>query len=228
MKMKIFAIVTTSLLLLALTTDARAAAITSYTLDRDIYEQGATGYVTLTVYNNMDNTIRVTDLTATLNYYYADGTAYSQTFSTNATLPVEILQGQSSTFIIPFSLPTNIAPGYVRLLCRAKTDLWNSMAQRWYQSDFPTAEPVLYIESPYKEQYEEQQEVNQQLESQLTQQENTISQLEEKLQTLQTSYDTTTLVVYILIAITIALGAVIAFIMMSLRKPRAAVNPIPQ
>jgi hypothetical protein len=228
MKSKIPVIFAMALLLLVLTIDAHAATVSSCLLDRDIYEQGDTGYITLIVYNNMDNTIRVTDVTATLNYYYADGTLYSQTFSTNATLPVEILQGQSSTFIVTFTLPTNIAPGYIRLLCRAKTDLWNSMAQRWYQSDFPTAEPVLYVESPYKQQFEEQQEINQQLESQLTQQENTIDQLEQKLQALQTSHDSTLLAMYILIAIVIALGVSMGFLMKSLWKPRNTPSPAPQ
>jgi hypothetical protein len=228
MKSKIFAVVTASLLLLAFAIGVQAALITSCTLDRDLYKQGETGYVLLTVYNDKDNTIRVTEVTAVLDYFYADGTAFSQTFFTNATLPIEILPRQSSTFYISFSLPVNMASGYIRPLCRAKTELWNTMAQRWYQSDFPTAEPVLYVESPYKEQFEEQQEVNQQLENQLTQQENTIGQLEEKLQTLQTSYDTTTLAVYILIAITLALGATMAFLMMSLRKPRATPSPPPQ
>lgn len=228
MKSKILAVAITSLLLLSFAIGVQATTITSCTLDRDLYKQGETGYVLLTVFNDKDNSIRVTEVTAELEYFYADGTAFLQTFFTNATLPVEILPRQSNTFHISFSLPANIASGYVRLFCRAKTELWNTMTQRWYQSDFPTAEPALYIESPYKQQFEEQQEVNQQLENQLTQQENTISQLEEKMQALQTSYNTTTLAMYILIVIIIALGATMAFLMRWLWKPRTIPSPPPQ
>jgi len=228
MKSKIFAVAAASLLLLTLATGVHAATITSSTLDRDIYKQGEIGYVSLTIYNDKDDKIRVTEVTAALNYFYADGTPFSQTFFTNATLPVEIAQNESSTFYVPFSLPSNIASGYMRLFCRVKTDLWNTMSQRWYQSDFPTAEPILFIESPYKQQFEQQQVINQQLQTQLTQQQNTIDELEEKLQTLQTSYDTTTLAVYILIAITVALGAAIAFLMRLFAKPRTMPNPAPQ
>ncbi len=221
MKSKIFTIVATSLLLLAFAVGVQAATITSCTLDRNIYEQGETGYVSLTVYNNMDDTIRVTEVRATIDYYYTEGTVYSQMFFTNATLPEEILQGQSSTFVIPLSLPTDIASGYARLFCRARTDLWSTQAQRWYASDNPTAETVLYVESPYKQQFEEQQAVNQQLE-------NTINQLEEDLQALQTSYNNTMLAMYILIAITIALGATMAFLMKLLWKPKTIPSPAPQ
>lgn len=221
MKSKIFIIAATSFLLLVFAIGVQAATITSCTLDRDTYEQGETGYVSLTVYNNMDDTIRVTEVRATIDYYYTEGTVYLQTFFTNATLPEEILQGQSSTFIIPLSLPANIASGYTKLSCRAKTDLWNTQSQRWYASDNPTAESVLYVESPYKQQFEEQQAVNQQLE-------NTINQLEEDLQALQTSYNNTTLAMYILIAITIALGATMAFLMKLLWKPKTIPSPAPQ
>ncbi len=228
MKSKYLTIVATSLLLLALAVNVQAATITSCTLDRDIYKQGETGYVSLTVYNNMDETIRVTEATAMIDYYYADGTVYLQTFFTNATLPVEILQGQSSTFIVPFSLPTNIASGYTRLFCRARTDLWNTQSQRWYASDNPTTESALYVESPYKQQFEEQQAVNQQLQDQLTQQQNTIAQLEEDLQSLEISHNNTTLAMYILIAITIALGATMAFLMKLIGKPRQQPTTAPQ
>jgi len=228
MNSKIFTIVATSLLLLAFAIGVQAATITSCTLDRDLYKQGETGYVLLTIYNNKDDTIRITEVTATIDYFYTEGTVYLQTFFTNATLPLEIPQGQSSTFHIPFSLPTNMASGYTKLFCRAKMDLWNDPSQRWYQSDNPTAEPALFIESPYKEQFEQQQEVNQQLQTQLTQQQNTISQLEEKLQTLEISYNNTALAMYILIAITIGLGAAMAFLMKLMWRPKTIPSPAPQ
>ncbi len=242
MKSNIYKIAATSLLLLAFAVNVQATTITSCTLDRETYEQGETGYVSLTVYNNMDDTIRVTEVTAMIDYYYADGTMYSQTFFTNITLPVEILQSQSSIFIIPFSLPTNIASGYARLFCRARTDLWNTQSQRWYSSDNPTAESILYIESPYKHQFEEQQAVNQQLQNQLTEQQavnqqlqnqlteqqSTISQLEADLQSLQISHNNTTLAMYILIVITIALGATMALLMKITSKPRQQSTPVPQ
>ena len=70
----------------------QAATITSCTFDKDAYNQGETGYITVTIYNDKDNKIRVTELTATINYYYADGNVYVQKFYTNATLPAEIQQ----------------------------------------------------------------------------------------------------------------------------------------
>ena len=70
----------------------QATTITSCTFDKDAYNQGETGYITVTIYNDKDNKIRVTELTATINYYYADGNVYVQKFYTNATLPAEIQQ----------------------------------------------------------------------------------------------------------------------------------------
>lgn len=139
---------------------AYATAITSCTFDKDTYHQGQTGYITVTMYNDGDSKIKVTELTATIDYYYTDGNIYLQTFYTNATLPVEIQQGQSNTWYIPFSLPTNIASGYTSVHVKAKTQLWNSHSETWFTSDHPTYQPTLYIESPYKQQLEEQQIIN--------------------------------------------------------------------
>ncbi|MEM2799345.1 MAG: hypothetical protein QW670_06135 [Candidatus Bathyarchaeia archaeon] len=208
--------------------DANAATITSCTLDRTVYNQGGTGYISLTVYNDKDAMIRVYEITATINYFYADGTTYLQTFFTNATLPIVISQGQSQTFYVPFVLPTNIAPGYAHILVRAKTEIWNEAAQRWYQSDNPTAEIYPYIESPYKQQYEQQRAINEQLQDQIEDQENTINQLQSQLENLQTAYNTMTLLVYVFITITIGLGIAIAFVMKMLMKPRAIPQPLPQ
>lgn len=221
-------VVVALLFLSILLSDVNAATITSCTFDRGVYYQGETGYVSLTVYNNMDDTIRVFEITAAIGYFYADGTTYLQTFFTNATLPIEIPQGQSRTFYIPFILPANISSGYMEFFVRAKTELWNAASQRWYQSDFPTAEPVLYVESPYKQQFEQQQTINEQLQDQIDEQENTINQLQEQLGNLQISYNNMTLMVYILIAITIALVIVMAFLMRFIWKPRIAPKPMPQ
>jgi len=150
----------------------QAATITSCTFNKDAYNQGETGYITATIYNDKDNKIRITELTATINYYYTDENIYIQKFFANATLPAEIQQGDSSIFYIPVSLPTNIAPGYTNVDVEARTELWNTEAERWYGSDHPTSQPTLYIESPYKQQSEEYQ---QQFEEQLTINRNTIT-----------------------------------------------------
>ena len=212
-----------------------AVEITSCVLDSEVYLQGQSGYVEVDVYNNMDDKIRVTDITMMIDYFYSDGTVYKQTFNTNSTLPIEILQGQSSTFYIPFMLPDNVAPGYIRLVVRVWTDIWNAQAQRWYMSDNPTAEPVLYIESPYKEQFEQEQSLNAQLLEEITELEASneqlqgqvdqlesanvqlqaqISELGRQLDELQATYYTTTILMYVFIAAT----AFLALMMMFLQK----------
>ena len=135
----------------------QAATITACTFDKDTYNQGETGYITVTIYNDEETKIRVTELTATINYYYNDGNVYIQKFYTDASLPTEIQQGNSSNFYIPFSLPTNIASGYTDIHVKAITELWNEEAERWFGSEHPTYEPTLYMESPYKQQLEGQQ-----------------------------------------------------------------------
>jgi len=79
---------------------AYATTITSCTFDKDTYHQGQTGYIKVTMYNDGDSKIEVTELTATIDYYYINRNIYLQTFYTNATLPVEIQQGQSNTCYI--------------------------------------------------------------------------------------------------------------------------------
>jgi hypothetical protein len=177
----------------------QAATITSSNFDRDTYKQGKTGYITVTVYNDKDDKIRVTELTATINYYYTDENVYLQKFFTNATLPVEIQQGDSGTFYIPFSLPTNIAPGYTNVDVKAETQLWNSEAERWYGSDHPTYQPKLYLESPYKQQLDQQ---------------------------LATNRNTTTMI-YVLASTTIlfAIATICLFILK--RMPRVTAQPVP-
>lgn len=155
---------------------ANAATITSATLDKDVYLGGQTGYISVTVYNDKDDKIRVTELTATINYYYADGTVYVQKFFTSATLPDEIPVGNSQTYQIPLSLPTNIAHGYTNPSVEAKTEIWWSQIERWVGSDRATYGQVkLYIESPYKQNFENSQQELQTTQQQL-QQEKTVNE----------------------------------------------------
>lgn len=190
-----------------------AATITMCAFDRTTYNQGETGYLTITIYNDRDDKIRVTELTATIDYYYTDGTVYIQTFYTNTTLPVEIGQGQSETFIILFSLPTNIASGYTNPLVKAKTELWNSHAETWFGSEHPTYRLVLYIESPYKQQFEAQQAINQQLQQQL-------ESLQQQVQELQTAHNTSTSMMYLFGFTTFILALMAVFLVMISRKAK--------
>jgi len=138
---------------------AKAATITSATLDKNTYLAGQTGYISVTVYNDESDKIRVTELSATVNYYYTDGTVYVQKFFFPPDLlPDEIQAGQSKTYQIPISLPTNIASGYTNPTVEAKTDLWRPQDNRWTTSDRPTYPVRLYIESPYKQSYESSQQ----------------------------------------------------------------------
>ena len=139
----------------------QAATVTLCTFNKDTYHQGETGYITVKIHNDEEAKIRVTELTATIDYYYTDENVYLQKFFTNATLPAQIQQGQSSIFYIPFSLPTNIASGYTSVEVKAKTELWNVHVERWLASENPTYQLTLFIETPYKEQMEEQLTVNQ-------------------------------------------------------------------
>jgi len=183
---------------------ADAATITNCTFDEDTYYQGQIGYITVSVYNDKEDKIRVTELTANIDYHYADGTTYIQTFFTDATLPLEILQGQTDNLYIPFSLPTNIAPGYTELYVRAKTELWHNQSEVWYSSEYPTYQPTLYIESPYQQQYADQLVENEDLQNQIQQ--------------LQTINSTTANLMYLLGITTIIFAAVaVLFIFLSRR-----------
>jgi len=165
----------------------QATTITACTFDKDTYNQGETGHITVTIYNDEDSKIRVTGLTAAINYYYDDGNVYVQTFYTDATLPAEIQPGNSSSFSIPFSLPTNIASGYTSVYVKAITEEWNLQSEMWFAAEHPTYQPLLYIESPYKEQLEEQVTINEQLEEQLEDQQTINEQLEDQLDQQQTA-----------------------------------------
>jgi len=190
---------------------AQAATITACTFDKESYSPGQTGYVKVTVYNDKGDTIRVYELGATIDYYYNDDNVYLQTFFTILEPSTEIPQGESDTFYIDFSLPTNIAPGYTTLLVRARTEIWNDEAQRWQGSDHPTYQPTLYIESPYKEQFEEQQATSQ--------------QLQEALHEQQAINEQATNTIYVLGATTLVFAAMTGFLFILLRKARILTRP---
>jgi len=139
---------------------AQGTEITTCNFDKSAYNQGDTGFITVTIYNDQEAKIRVTELTAAIDYFYNDENLYIQTFYADIDEPVEIQRGQSGVLYIPFSLPTNIAPGFTELYVKAVTEVWNNMSEYWFQSSHPTYRPTIFIESPYKEQSEEQQIVN--------------------------------------------------------------------
>lgn len=138
----------------------QATTITSCTFDKKPYYPGQTGFIIVTIYNDRDNKIRITGLTATIDYYYNDQVSYQQTFFTNATLPIEVQIGNSQTLYIPFSLPTNIAPGFTQLSVTATAQLWNNNSGSWDGSEYSSYQPTLYIESPYKPQLIDLQATN--------------------------------------------------------------------
>jgi len=191
---------------------AQAATITACTFDKETYHQGETGYITVTIYNDEDSKIRVTELTARINYYYADENFYEQTFYTDATLPAEIQPGNSSSFTIPFKLPTNIASGYTSVYVKAITEKWNLQSEMWFAAEHPTYQPLLYIESPYKEQLEEQVTINEQLDGQLEEQ-------------LATNKNVTNMM-YLFGATTLVFAAVTVFLFIVNRRVRVLGQPI--
>ena len=178
---------------------AQGATVTTCTFDKESYYPGQTGYIAVTVYNDEESTIRVDKLSATIDYYYTDDNVYVQTFFNYPDPPKEILQGESYTFNIDFSLPTNIAPGYTTLYVKAETEIWNDGSE-WRGSDHPTYRPTLYIESPYKQQSENQQATNQQLQA-INQQ--------------------TTTAMYVLGATTLVFAAVTVVLLIIIRSARA-------
>jgi len=204
----------------------QAATITVCTFDKDTYNQGETGYITVTIYNDEETKIRVTELTGTVDYYYNDGNVYVQRFYSNAALPAEVQPGNSSDLSIPFSLPTNIAAGYTDVYVKAITELWNPQSEVWFTSEHPTYQPSLYIESPYKEQLEDQVTINEQLEDQLNDQQTANEQLEAQLQEQQTISSNTTSMLYLFAATTVAFVAVAAFLFILNRRARVLPQPV--
>ena len=160
MKRKMALVLLASLIVyLGIIQAAKATSITTASLDRADYLAGQTGYISVTIYNDESEKIRVTELSATIAYYYTDGTVYIQKFFTSATLPDEIAAGQSETYQIPISLPTNIAHGYTNPRVEAYTEVWRPQDSRWVTSDHPTYNNLkLYIETNYKQMYETSQQ----------------------------------------------------------------------
>ncbi len=190
---------------------AQAATITVCTLDRDVYNQGETGYMIVSIFNDKDDKIKVTELTATIEYFYNDGNVYLQTFYSDENLPIEIQPGQTELFNIPFSLPTNVAAGYTEIFVKAKTELWNNHSGTWFFSEHPTSRPVFYIESPYKQLFESEQE--------------TTEELQHELQELETLNATTTSVMYIFgLLAAVLLGVTVSLIVLN-RRSRATAQP---
>ena len=156
---------------------AKAATITSASLDKETYLPGQTGYIAVTVYNDQNQIIRVTELSVTVDYYYADETVYMQKFFTNAALPDEIEVGQSKIYQIPISLPTNIAAGYTDLSVEAKNEIWVPQIERWWSSERATYHLKLYIQTPYKQMYETTQDLLQEQMASNADLSNTVSML---------------------------------------------------
>ena len=204
--------------LVLVSSSVQAATITACAFDKDWYYPGQTGYVAVTVYNDEESTIRVDKLSATIDYYYTDDNVYLQTFFNYPDPPKEILQGESDTFNIDFSLPTNVAPGYTTLYVKAETEIWNDDSERWQGSDHPTYYPTLYIESPYKDQLETQETANQQLET-------TNQQITGQLQEQQVLNQHITNMMYVLGATTVGFAAVIGILLLLLRKARILAQP---
>jgi hypothetical protein len=192
---------------------AKAAEITSATLNKETYLAGETGYISVAVYNDESANISVTELSATIDYYYADGTVYLQKFFTSASLPSQIEPGQTETYQVPISMPTNIAPGYVDLVVMARTELWVNQTGRWVSSDNPAEQVKLYVESPYKRSYENTQKELQESEDAL---QSSLEQLEGQETTNRSLGVTAT----VLGVTTAAFGAIAVFVFVMFRKPR--------
>jgi len=199
---------------------AQAAIIIECAFDKDWYYPGQTGYIAVTVYNDKESAIRVNKLSATIDYYYTDDSAYVKTFVNYPDPPTEILQGESYAFNIDFSLPTNVAPGYTTLSVKAETELWINYynGSVWRESDHPTYSPTLYIESPYKDQLETQEAANQELEA-------ANQHVTEQLNEQQVLNQQTTNMMYVLGAIVVGLTAVVGVLLVVLRKARNLALP---
>lgn len=193
---------------------AKAAEITSATLNKETYLAGQTGSISVAIYNDKSENISVTELSATIDYYYADGTVYIQKFFTSADLPDEIEPGQTETYQIPISLPTNIAPGYVNMMVGARTELWVNETGRWISSDNPTYLVKLYVESPYKQSYENSQEQLQDSQEQL-------QNSQDQLEVQESANRNLSVTATVLGVTTLAFGAAaVLLVLVMFRRPR--------
>ena len=207
-----------TIVLISVVQTARAAEITSASLDKETYLAGQTGYISVDVYNDKSANISVTEMSAIIDYYYSDGTVYVQKFFTSTELPDEIEPGQTETYQIPISLPTNIAPGYVNLMVSARTNIWVDEIERWVSSESPSYQLKLYVESPYKQSYEDSQEQLQDSEEQL---QSSLEQLEGQESTNRSLSVTAA----VLGVTTVAFGAIVALLMFMLRRSRPIAQP---
>jgi len=198
---------------------AKAAEITSATLNKETYLAGQTDYISVAIYNDRSENISITELSATIDYYYTDGTVYVQKFFTSASLPDQIEPGQTETYQVPISLPTNIAPGYVNLMVGARTELWVNQTQRWISSDSPNYQVKLYVESPYKQSYENSQKQLQDSEAEL-------QNSQEQLEGQETANRNLGVTATVLGVTTLAFGAIAAFLVFVIfRRPRPLAQP---
>lgn len=197
---------------------ARAAEITSATLNKETYLAGQTGYISVDIYNDKNANISVTEMSATIDYYYSDGTVYVQKFFTSIELPDEIELGQTETYQIPISLPTNIAPGYVNLIVSARTNIWLNEIERWISSDSTSYQLKLYVESPYKQSYEDSQE-------QLKDSEEQLQSSLDQVKGQESTNRSLSVTVAVLGVITIAFGAIAVLFMFMLKKSRPITQP---
>jgi DNA mismatch repair ATPase MutS len=203
---------------------AQATIITGCTFDEAVYLQGDSGNITVTIYNDGDTKIRVTVLTADINYFYTNGDVYMQTFYTDEILPYEIQQGQSDNLVIPFSLHSDIASGYIEVFVKAITEQWNNNSQIWFSSDHPNYRPTLYVESSYKQLYVDEQAANDLLQSQVEDEQAANDLLQYQKQELEAVNTAVTNIMYILLMTTGAFVVVTIVLLILNRKAR----PIPR
>jgi hypothetical protein len=224
-KTQLLIIVLSLLCLTMLPSVARATVITGCTFDKTVYLQGESGNLTVTAYNDGDSKIRVTLLTADIDYFYTDGEVCMQTFYTDESLPFEIQQGQSDSLTIPFNLPDNIAPGYIEVLVEAQTEQWHNQSQLWFSSDHPDYRSTLYVESPYKQQYEDEQAANDLLQSQLQDEQAANDLLQSQMLELEAVNTAVTNMMYILCMTTVVFIVVTIILVIFNKKTRTIPQP---
>jgi hypothetical protein len=196
----------------------KAAEITSATLNKETYLAGQTGYISVAIYNDKSANITVTELSATIDYYYSDGTVYVQKFFTDIDLTNEIKPGQTRTYQVPISLPTNIAPGYINLIVRGSTDIWINGIEQWIHSDNINYQVKMYVESPFKQSYEDSQQ-------QLEDSEEQLQSVQEQIEAQETANRNLSVTATLLGVSTLTFTAIIVFLMLMLKKARPAAQP---
>jgi hypothetical protein len=213
------------LALVSVLQSVKATTIPSAALDRDVYLAGETGYVTVSVYNDENDIIRVTELSVSVNYYYEDGTVYVQKFFSSAVLPENISVGQTETYNISISLPTNIAHGYLTPVVEVKTDLWYAQGSRWNTWEHPTYPLKLHVQSPYKQFYEDSQDEVANVEDQLADTKKELQGTESKLEEEKLLTASLNSNVMMLAATTMVFAAVAAFLGFYMLSKRTKAAP---